>query len=139
MNKYFLFVAILSLLNIGGRILYNLSYSNTEIEYIKNSIFFNRALSGSLYLKNSDALFNVGAKFIKATWSNAIFMYLYFTIGCLYIPYIKFYQNEYWKWQETEAIIGYALNENEPNFSEDEFNAIIQNSTERISKKPLWT
>ncbi len=87
-NKLFLFVAILLLINIGGRILYNFSYSNTNIEYIKQEYFY--TLTGRDFAFNNDYqqdLHNITPNYIKPTWHNATFMYLAFTLDRIPLRY----------------------------------------------------
>ncbi len=79
-NKFFLIVAILSLLNIGGRILYNFSFSNSEMEVIKEHHFFRERHT---YIKDHE---NLRTPFyIQPTWNNAMFMYLACTVARLHI------------------------------------------------------
>ncbi len=89
-NKLFLLTAILSLINIGGRILYNFSYSNTEIDDIKQTHlaccnFIDEELP--VYIDKRGVKRAINIFYIKPTWHNATLMYLVYTLDRITLRY----------------------------------------------------
>ncbi len=89
-NKLFLLTAILSLINIGGRILYNFSYSNTEIDDIKQTHlaccnFIDEELP--VYIDKRGVKRAINIFYIKPTWHNATLMYLVYTLDRIALRY----------------------------------------------------